>query len=204
MDNISNWNKEERVSGKWITDEMWFGEMRPGHSIRSAPVIYHKLREGSSTCSTTPFVLEMLERELNLLFGKDTSLKWSDVAILYEKMDDESLQHDVKQMLRQTFNLKALSIEESIKTKEHRAVVFDSCDNAMSFEVACVLYLCQPSATLHYYGGFVVASRARARLVFVDYDVTNAPFSFLDNNITLATWKENQGVFETVESGLDS
>ena len=198
MDNQHKWNKTARVSGNWVTARMWFGEMKPGHSIRSAPVLYHKLRVGSSTSSQTQFVLEMLEKEFNLLFGKDTSLKWSDVAILYEKMDDESLQHNVKEMLLQKFNIKTHSIEESIKTCEQGTLVFDCYSNAMSFEVACVVFLCQMSSMVPYYGSFVVASRARARLVFIDYDVTSPPFPFIDNSITLASWEENQGVFETV------
>ena len=187
----------ESIKHKNLPSDMQFGEMGPGHHITGAPILYHKLSQQNDKKHYEPFVLHMLERELDTLLKGSPSFNASDVAILLDGGFKSGLDESIPKLIQQKQGFGVQTIEDFILTGNKDNVVLDGVDNAMSYEVPCVLYILTRRRTgvnisLFNYR-YVIASRARARLTIIDGHVADPPIPIPD--VTLVTWEEKNGSF---------
>ena len=124
-----------------------------------APVV---IGRGGIGCSRLKDVLV----ELNRIFHHH------EIAILYENFS--SIKQEVKKMLNTELNITHIkTIEESI-TSDDDFIVLDIDLNIASFESVAIVYLCggdQGDTYSHYN----ITTRARTKLVIIDYNEFNTP-----------------------------
>ena len=118
--------ERERLIGIWENKRMPnsnFSSMIPGHNITGEPIIYHQLQLISDE-QCVPFVLQMVELELNILLNKQPAFQPSDVAIVYAV---NTYKNDIEQFLQQKFHIQCQTIEEVSTTTELDALCWMMC-----------------------------------------------------------------------------
>ena len=154
---------------KWMShDATMFPEVKPGHNIAGAPVIWHQLEDVlyrivSSDDDELSFRVQMVRQEMNVLLKGELTFRPSDITILYD-INHSDTEQQISDLLKQEFKLDMTTMKDHVKYGNNDKVVFGYGQDCMSHEAPCVIYIEDEGFI---YNMYVLLSRARARLTII-------------------------------------
>jgi len=208
----------EKQAGSWNIDtSMLIQSIQCGHHIGSQKVLYHKLKKSDNStleydddddyqrlekdfvCARVKSLFDtLIPSSSSSSSSSSLSFDFSSVTILFESRADLAVyKKAVKQMLSTNFNLEVQTIEQQLRSNNHKRVLMDHAGNIQSFETAILVFVrVGQGRGYRAITMYSALSRARTMCMIVDSDIDHLPLPL--ENIDIVEWKESNGVFSIV------
>ena len=174
----------------------------PGHRIRCESVHYQLLAKWTGSTGANSdgfrkyaplFAVERVKEELTELIKKPKdSMNKRNIAILFD-YGQYGVPAAVREMLWKCFQIVPQKIRQSI-TSNKDTVILDWYKHVASFECACVIML-MCNDDLDHEWIYNIATRARTRLLIVDYNWGNYVPILTEDDVIMTRWEERNGIF---------